>query len=270
MTLSTLLLAFVGHVTLFGAIQHTQSQLQEYQALRSSLALATTPLGQTDLNGVPVASGTPIAVMSIPRLGWSEVISEGTTPSILRAGPGHRRDSVFPGQAGTSIILGRAATYGGPFAGLSALVPGDTISVITGQGDNKFTVIGLRRAGDLLPTPTSPTGGRLELVTADGPPLAPTGILYVDAALSGTAHETPGRIFQPAALSPGEGAMQTDPNAILPFLFALQWLAIAIAGARWLQRRWGVWQTWIVAAPVILVLGATTADAAIGLLPNLL
>ena len=64
--------------------------------------------------------------------------------------------------------------------------------------------------------------------------------------------------------------MQTDPNALLPFLFGLQWLAIATGLVLWLARKWGRWQTWIVGLPVLLVLGATTADSAIGLLPNLL
>jgi hypothetical protein len=64
--------------------------------------------------------------------------------------------------------------------------------------------------------------------------------------------------------------MQTDPNALLPFLFALQWLVIAAGIVFWLARKWGRWQTWIVGLPVLLLLGATTADSAIGLLPNLL
>jgi sortase A len=53
-------------------------------------------------------------------------------------------------------------------------------------------------------------------------------------------------------------------------LFTFQWLAVTAVLSRWLVQRWGRWQTWIVAAPVLLVLGATTADCAMALLPNLI
>jgi sortase (surface protein transpeptidase) len=268
--LSVTLLGFVGHVTLFGALQEANSQQAEYGALRQTLALATTPTGQLDLNHNLVADGTPIAVLTIPKLGLKQVIAQGTTSQVLRSGPGHRADSVLPGQAGTSVVFGRQSTYGGPFGGLAALVPGDTITVMTGQGTSTFTVLGLRRPGDLLPETLGANQGRLELVTADGPILAPSGTLYVDASLKGTAKPTPRQVLGVQALEDGSSPMQPDPNALLPFLFSLQWLIVAVALTRWLLARWGRWQTWIICFPVILVLAATTADAAMGLLPNLL
>ena len=36
-------------------------------------------------------------------------------------GPGHQRNTVLPGQEGTSVLMGRAATYGRPFADLTEL-----------------------------------------------------------------------------------------------------------------------------------------------------
>jgi sortase (surface protein transpeptidase) len=269
-TIAILSLSFLGHVTIFGSFQESQSQAQLYQTLRGSLANATTPLGELDLNGKLVASGTPVALIKIKRLGLSQVIVQGTSSSALREGPGHRRDSVMPGQVGTSVIFGRQSTYGGPFGGLAMLVPGDKIQVTTGQGTSTFKVFGIRRPGDPLPVPTSSKEGRIELVTAMGPVLSPTGTLYVDAELVGTAKLAAAPVFTEAALDQGEGPMQTDPNALLPFLFALQWLVIAAGIVFWLARKWGRWQTWIVGLPVLLLLGATTADSAIGLLPNLL
>lgn len=269
LTASIVLLSFVGHVTIFGALQESRSQAQLYQELRDSLADATTPLGQLDLHHRVVATGTPIALISIKKIGVTQVIVEGTSSEALRSGPGHRRDTVMPGQAGTSVIFGRQSTYGGPFGALTALVPGDVISVTTGQGTSRFTVFGLRRPGDRLPV-SLPTGeGRLELVTADGPALAPGGTLYVDASLTSKTRDSATPVFTEAALDPGEKVMAIDPNALLPFLFSLQWLVIAAALAMWLVRKWGRWQTWIVAGPVLLVLGATTADLAMGFLPNL-
>ncbi|HEY5230860.1 MAG TPA: sortase, partial [Galbitalea sp.] len=106
MTVAILSLSFVGHVTIFGAFQESQTQGQLFQQLRDSLAQATTPLGELDVNHQLVASGTPIALISIKRLGLSQVIVQGTSSAVLRDGPGHRRDSVMPGQSGTSVIFG--------------------------------------------------------------------------------------------------------------------------------------------------------------------
>lgn len=269
LALSALLLGFVGHVTLFGALQHSRSQAIGYSQLRSTLAEATTPLGQLDLNKELVAAGTPVALLQIPALGLTEVVREGTTSTQTRQGVGHRRDTVMPGQAGASVLYGRQATFGGPFGGLAKLVPGDSITVTTGQGKQSFIVFGLRRPGDRLPAALAEGKGRLTLVTADGVALAPSSLLYVDAALKGTAQETPAPVFLTKAIGPSEDVMQPDSTGALPLLFAVQWLLIAAILSRWLTRAWGRWQAWIVSIPVLLVVGASAADAAAALLPNL-
>jgi sortase A len=51
------------------------------------------------------------------------------------------------------------------------------------------------------------------------------------------------------------------------WLEALVLLAIAYA---WGRGRWGVWQTWLVAAPVAIAVVWGATDAAVQLLPNLL
>jgi sortase A len=268
--LSALLLGFVGHVALFGILQHARVQAVGYQELRTSLAGATTPTGQLDVNENPVALGTPVALLTINRIHLDEVVRQGSDSSITRLGVGHRRDTVMPGQAGTSILYGRQSTYGGPFGGLPTVVPGDTITVTTGQDTFNFTVFGVRRPGDPQPQPLASGGGRLELVTADGPPLAAASVVYIDASLKGKPAETPRAVMATKALDPSELVMASDSSALLPFLFTIQWLAIAAIFARWLLTRWGHWQTWIVAAPVLLALATATADNAIALLPNLI
>jgi len=270
--LSTLLLGFVAHVALVGSLQHARSQYTLYQELRQTLALATAPLGQLDVNGVLVAEGTPIGFMTIdtPNFTLNQVLVQGTTGGILAQGPGHRRDTVMPGQAGTSIIMARQATYGGPFGYVGSLEPGDVITVTTGQGESRFEVIGLRRAGDLLPQPLKAGEGRLELITADGIPLTPSGALYVDATLVTEVKQTPSPVFTKEVLSPAEFPMAGDPAGILPTLFWSQLLLAAVFGLRWVRSRWGMWQTWIVSVPILLALGAATANSAMTLLPNLL
>jgi sortase A len=267
---SVLLLGFVGHVALFGVLQHARTQAVGYDELRTSLAAATTPTGQLDFNEKPVPAGTPIALLTIARLGLTEVVRQGTDSSVTRLGVGHRRDTRMPGQVGTSVLFGRQASYGGPFGGLVSLVPGDTITVTTGQGTFDFTVFGIRRPGDPLPQPAASDEGRLQLVTADGPPLAASSVVYIDATLDGGTVDAPAAVLAQEALDPSEQIMGSDSSALLPFLFTLQWLAIASVLARWLLARWGRWQTWIVASPVLLALGTATADNAIALLPNLI
>jgi LPXTG-site transpeptidase (sortase) family protein len=270
LVLSVLLLGFVAHVALFGVVQHARNQAAGYDELRTSLAKAETPLGQLDVHENLVAPGTPIALISIPRIGLNEVVRQGTSSDVTRLGVGHRRDTPMPGQSGTSILFGRQSAYGGPFGQLSALIPGDTIQVTTGQETHTFIVFGLRRPGDPLPQALKAGNGRIELVTADGPPLAPDGVLYVDASLKGTPSETPATVLTERALDPDEQVMATSQNGWLPLLFIFQWLAVASVLTRWLLQKWGRWQTWIVAAPVLLILGATTADCAMALLPNLI
>ncbi|KRE23019.1 hypothetical protein ASG80_09145 [Agromyces sp. Soil535] len=267
---SILLLAILAHIVVFSALQHSRTQAVAYNVLRTSLAEAVAPVGQLDVEGEPVALGTPVALVSIPSLGLQEVVLQGTTGAILRNGPGHSIASVMPGQVGTSVILGRQTSYGGPFGGLARLTPGTEITVVTGQGTSTYTVFGMRREGEPLPAPLAKGEGRLQLVTADGPALLPSGALYVDAALTSNPQATPSSIMLAAALPAEQRPMAMDPTALPSVVFGLQWLTAAVLGTVWLRRRWGGWQTWIVSVPVLLAISIATADAFAGLLPNLL
>ena len=140
----------------------------------------------------------------------------------------------------------------------------------TGQGESTFEVIGLRREDELLPLPLDDGEGRLELITADGSPLLPTGALHIDADLVGEAFEAPSPVFTKEVLEPSEFAMATDVSGWLSALFWAQLLLAAIVILRWVRSRWGMWQTWVITIPVVLALGAATANATMTLLPNLL
>ncbi|NYF09056.1 LPXTG-site transpeptidase (sortase) family protein [Leifsonia sp. AK011] len=268
--IAALSLGFVAHVTLVGWLQHSRGQFLLYEELRVELAKATAPLGQLDVDGNLVPNGTPIGTLTIDSIGVNEVFVQGTRPDDLLAAPGHMRDTVMPGQEGRSVIMGRQATYGGPFQNLSALEDGDVIEVTTAQGTSTYEVFNIRREGDLLSEPLEPGEGMLELVTADGAPLAPSGVLHVDAALVSEVHETPSPVFTEKVLDASELPMGSAPTDWLPVLFWFQWLAIATIALRWVRGRWGVWQTWVVTVPVLLALGAATANAAMSMLPNLL
>ena len=205
-------LGFVAWVGLFSSLHYDKAQLNAYDALRVELAMGTAPNGPTQPNSSALLPmGAPVAVLSIPAIGLRTVILQGTTSSVLEDGPGHFRGSVMPGQAGVSVVLGRQSAYGGPFGALASLVPGDSIKVVTGQAVATYKVIDRRRAGDpLAPTPAS-GAGRMVLATADGAPLEPSGILYIDADETSKPQPSPGVVL-PAFISPTD-AMSCWPSA---------------------------------------------------------
>jgi len=264
-------LGFIAWVGLFSSLHYDKAQLNAYDTLRVELATGTAPNGPTVPNNPAqlLPMGAPVAVLSIPAIGLRTVILQGTTGSVLEGGPGHLRDTVMPGQAGISVILGRQSAYGGPFGGLAGLVPGDSIKVVTGQTVAAYTVIDLRRAGDPLPPALASGSGRMILVTADGTPLEPSGILYVDADETSKPQPSPGVVL-PAFIAPAENAMATDPQAWLPIVLWGQLLVLIAFTLSWLWTAWGKWQTWIIAVPAVGFLVLSIADQATRLLPNLI
>jgi len=275
--LAACLLSFVVWVAFLSQLHYARAQHNAYDALRISLAQGTTPVGPTQLVNpnvensptVPVPLGTPLALLSIPKIRLNAVVLQGTTGSVLENGPGHLRDTQMPGQLGTSVIMGRRAAYGGPFAKLSTLNPGDTFTVVTGQTEAQFRVLDLRRGGDPSPPPPAIGQSRLILVTADGTPFAPTGILYVDADLTSKPQPAPPMTLSVANLPASEQAMGTEPQAWLPIVFWGQLMLLITLGLSWGWSAWGKWQAWVIAIPALGYLVFTVSDQVTRLLPNL-
>lgn len=268
--LGVVLLSFVLHVTAIGQMRHARAQQTMFADFRVDLAEATAPVGQAGSDNKPLALGRPVGVLDIPALGISEVVVEGTTSGALRDGPGHRRDTVLPGQRGSSVVMGRRAAFGGPFADLPRLRAGDAIRVVTGQGESQYQVRGVRRPGDPTPPPLDPDAGRLTLVTADGRPFMPADVVYVDADLRSAPQQAPSKLFGSAQLPEAEKAMAAEGGAWVPVVLWGQLLLIGAAAVTWATVRWGRRQAWVAGVPVLTVLGATVADQVLRLLPNLL
>lgn len=268
--LSILCLGFLANLLIVSQLVHARDQEVLYSDFRSELANAIAPVGQMDVNGALLRPGAPVAVLEIPDLGMREVVVEGTTSTVTQSGPGHKRDTVLPGQGGTSVIYGRQAAFGGPFGQLEILQPGMTIMATTGQGAAEYVVTGVRRPGDPVPPALEPGQGRLTLVTAMGPRFMPTDLLRVDAQLVTPAQPAPPRIIAAGALEPAEMAMAGDPAGLVPLLLWLQLLLVVAVVTVWLVVRWGKWQAWLVAAPVVFFAGVMASMSALQLLPNLL
>ena len=270
LALGALSIGCLVNLVLVSQLVHARDQEVLYSDFRSQLANAIAPVGQTDVNGALLVPGAAVAVLEIPDLGMREVVVEGTTSTVMESGPGHKRDTVLPGQAGVSVIYGRQAAFGGPFGQLEIVQPGMKIVATTGQGPAEYEVIDVRRPGDPVPPPLAAGEGRLTLVTAMGPRYMPTDVLRVDAALVTDPQPAPARVLTAAAMDPAEQAMAGDPSGLVPLLLWLQLLLVVVIAAIWLVIRWGRWQAWLVAVPVIFFVGVMASMSAIRLLPNLM
>ncbi len=271
--ISTLAIWLVAFALVFSRLQEHRAQHTLYAEFREKLALQTARIG-ADANGNPIPVGEPVAIVNSPAGHLSNlVVVEGTAAAQTRSGPGHRRDSVLPGQAGVSVLYGRSVMFGAPFAGITQLRPGDEIWAVTGQGRFLYHVTDVRRAGDPLPQPLAAGGSQLSLVTSDSPGWrsgwAPTGTVYVDATLvePQTAAQSPGHV---SAVPDEESSMHGDTSSLIPTIFWLQALLLASLGIVWAWRRWGAWQTWIVATIVMVALLWGASGSAALLLPNLI
>jgi hypothetical protein len=260
--LAALLLGFVSYVAGVGTVIHARAQQLAYAQLREQLANATAPLGQVDEHGSPLAPGTPVALFEGP--GIREVVREGTTSSVLTGGPGHRRDTPLPGQPGTSIVYGRRAAFGGPFAGIATWHAGDRFTVTTAQGRHAYRVVDVRAATDPLPPPAV---SRVTLLTATGPSFAPSGVVRVDADL--TSAVAPMAPLRPAALSRAERPLAGDTDALGGLVLWGLALVLAACVVVWMAARWGRRQSWLVGVPVLGALGLAVASSVAQLLPNL-
>ena len=121
MIVALLCIGTVVQLAWVSGLQHRSSQVSLYNRFRTELALGTAPIGPQGTDHGVSSPGSPMALLRIPSIGVSQVVVEGTTGSELAKGPGHYRSTVFPGGAGDSVILGRQAAFGGPFARITDL-----------------------------------------------------------------------------------------------------------------------------------------------------
>lgn len=268
-TAATVLLLVIAwalaQMLVLGALSQARAQSTLYDDFRGQLAAATAPTGPV------VEVGAPVALLRVPRLGIEQVVVEGTASGDLLRGPGHQRNTVLPGQVGTSVVAGRATTYGGPFARLPELAVGDTVETVTAQGATEFTVIGVRRAGDPLPQPRPEGAARLVLATAEGEgrlgALAPGAVVHVDAQAEEGVGAPPGL---PSAVPDSELVMGTEQTAWPLLTLCLGLLVAVTTGVVVARQRWSSALVWVVATPVVVACAFVTTDVVMRVLPNLL
>lgn len=266
--LGVMMTGFIADVALISPLRYAREQIVQMEEFRSTLANGAAPVGQMDDKGNLYPIGTPVGIIEIPQLNVTAVVAEGTTSRVLLSAPGHRRDSVLPGQLGASVVYGRQSLYGGPFGSLDQLRAGNTIRVTTGQGKALYRISGVRK-GDTPPKAPSTAPGTLTLVSTTGFPFFPDTVIRVDASLISTPEPTPLPVIYAASLTPAEKPLAGDETGWLPLLLILE-LGIALVVLAMLgMRHWGRLQTWVVAVPTLLAVGIALAEQVVVLLPNL-
>jgi sortase A len=91
--------------------------------------------------------GDPVARLVIPSMSLDAVIVEGATPAQMRRGPAHLPASPMPGIDGRSVIIGNRFGFGGFFADIDRLKPGDRIGTQTLATQMNFVVLSV----DVMP-----------------------------------------------------------------------------------------------------------------------
>jgi sortase A len=257
--LAVVVLGFAGYLYFLSGVQESRSQVILYQRLQAQLAQIggiVAPLG-------PTAPGSPIAILNIPSIGIHDmVVVEGTTPENLMLGPGHLRDTPFPGQAGVSEILGRRATFGAPFARIDQLRPGAVIETVTGQGKSIYTVAAVGNSKERI---VDTTPNRLLLFTASSP-VIPSYYVEVDAHLATAPRPSPGVVSQ---ITYPETVLAGDTGAlVLAWTWALALILVSAAGTLAVTR-WSPWAAYLVVVPVALAVLWNLYQNLAALLPNL-
>lgn len=266
LTISGLAIWVVFFALVLSGLAEKHVQNDAYASFREQLAQQTAPLGGT------IAPGSPVALLSAPSLGLRDiVVLEGTASGDLEDGPGHRRDSVLPGQIGVSLVYGRATLYGGPFADIGRARAGDQITATTGQGTFRYVVGDVRHVGDPYPPALGSTDGRLTLVTSEGASTGnfwqPEHPVYVDAKLAGKAQSSPGVAV--TSVPESERAMSGDVGSLFLLVLWIPLLVLASVVVVWAAERWGRWQAWVTGAPILVGVLWGVTDYAVRLLPNL-
>ena len=257
-------------LVVLSGFQERAAQQAAFDGFRAALAKGVAPVAAVDDDNKALRPGTAMAYLEIPAIGLRQVVLEGTTSGVLFDGPGHRRDSPFPGAPGTTVIMGRRATYGGPFSQIGELKEGDAIRVTTGAGEFDYEVIGVRREGDESPPALESGQGRMLLMTADGRPYLPDGVLRVDAELTSTPLSGGSPAYTAKTLPASDAVMASDTTTLWALALWMQALFVVTVAFVWAWHRWGRAKAWIVGFPLLLLVGLMVANQVSRLLPNLL
>jgi sortase A len=120
--------------------QNTQraarEQLESMTSATTSSRATSTPRSR-----VIVQPGTPLAELSIPRIGLSAVVLQGSDEHTLRVGAGHIETTPLPGESGNVAIAGHRDSF---FRPLRNVQVGDDIWLNTPKAPVHYRVSSFR------------------------------------------------------------------------------------------------------------------------------
>jgi sortase A len=87
-----------------------------------------------------VPTGAALGRLTIPRIGASFTVVQGTDAASLEKGPGHYPSTALPGLGQTTAIAGHRTTYLAPFRHLDGLSPGNRIVLTMPYGRFVYSV----------------------------------------------------------------------------------------------------------------------------------
>ncbi len=95
-------------------------------------------LARRELSEVP--TGAALGRISLPAIGASYIVVQGTDQGSLEKGPGHYPTTALPGLGQTVAVAGHRTTYLAPFRRLNELSPGDRIIMTMPYGRFVYVV----------------------------------------------------------------------------------------------------------------------------------
>jgi sortase A len=216
--------------SLAGQVAHVEStaptagETQALEHLRTNadrIALLARALKRTS------ATGTGVGRISIPSLGVSYLLVNGTDTASLVKGPGVYPQTPFPGSPGTTAVAGHRTTFLAPFRNVDRLRPGQTIRIQMPYGDFSYAV---EKTSIVDPTDFSvirPVGYQRLVLSACDPPFSAAKRIIIFARLVHRAVR--GRAFSRAAtLAPIRPSGPGVPVLVLLALGVLVAVPLAI------------------------------------------
>jgi len=128
-----------------------------------SPSTSTPPSGSSKAQSRRLAPGTPLAELSIPRLGVSAVVLHGSDAHTLQLGLGHIENTAVPGESGNVAIAGHRDSF---FRPLRNVQVGDDILLETPDERIRYRVSSFRVVNSYEVSVIGPTrDATLTLVT---------------------------------------------------------------------------------------------------------
>ncbi|MGA2837665.1 MAG: class E sortase [Acidimicrobiales bacterium] len=175
------------------------------------------------------AVGSPVGVLSIPKIALSMVVVEGTGTDQLRSGPGHYTGTPLPGEAGNVAIAGHRTTYLHPFYDLNELVPGDAIDILTVQGLFVYHVVSSQSVSPSDVSVVAATASPMLTLTTCTPRYSASQRLVVQADLvADVLSGTPAAAHPPADKAPVKAGAPAPTTIRKDWGAAIAW-GVAVA-----------------------------------------